>query len=91
MPRPKVSRALVTLGVLAISATGAAFTGCGDDAQNQVNDALDNAQEQINQAAQDAQNQAEDLQNDIQNQIDDATGDDATSTTTTESAPSSDY
>jgi ElaB/YqjD/DUF883 family membrane-anchored ribosome-binding protein len=91
MPRPKADRAIATLGVLVIAATGAAFSGCGDDTQDQVNQAIDDAQEQIDEAAQDAQDQAEQIQNEIQDQIDQANGDNtttSTTTTTTTQAPS---
>ncbi|MFI5122758.1 MAG: hypothetical protein ACHQJ5_07660 [Vicinamibacteria bacterium] len=83
MPRRKADRTIAALGVVAIAATAAVFSGCGDDTQDQVNQALDDAQQQIEEASQDAQDQAEQIQNDIQGQIDQATGDETTTTTTT--------
>jgi gas vesicle protein len=76
-------RALSGLGVLAIAAGGAVWSGCGDDdASDQVDDALstikeqaDEAQSTVEEAADDAQQQAEDLQNEIEDQVDEATQD----------------
>jgi uncharacterized protein HemX len=55
-------RALTAVAVLGIAATGAAWSGCGDDNDDDVNEALDNANEQLESISEEAQEQAEEAQ-----------------------------
>ena len=74
-------RALATAGVIAIAAAAGTWSGCGDNAEQKVNDAVDqanqavqDAQDQVDQASQDAQDQAEQALQEAQDQLDQATG-----------------
>lgn len=73
-------RILAGLGVLAIAATGAAWSGCGDDDEEQaVNDAIDQAQEageeaeeKANEAADDVGQEAEEAADELEQEADEA-------------------
>lgn len=66
-------RALTGIAVLSIAAFGAAWSGCGDDNEDEVNDAIENANEQIEEATDEALEQAEETQDEVQQQIDEGT------------------
>jgi ElaB/YqjD/DUF883 family membrane-anchored ribosome-binding protein len=52
-------RALTGVAVLGIAAAGAVWSGCGDDSEDEVNEAIENANEQIESISEEAQQQAE--------------------------------
>jgi uncharacterized protein HemX len=72
-----ISRRSRTIAVgLAIAGISVGFTACGDDEQDQANDAVDEAQEQLESALDDVdteelQQQAEDAQEQIESAVDD--------------------
>jgi hypothetical protein len=70
-PRRAGRRALAGVAVLAIAATGAAWSGCGDD-EDDVNQAIDDVQQQAEDAAEEAGGQAEEAQQQAEEQIDEA-------------------
>ena len=55
-------RALTAVAVLGIAATGAAWSGCGDDNEDDVSQALDEANEQLESISEEAQEQSEEAQ-----------------------------
>ena len=63
-------RALTGVAVLSIAAFGAAWSGCGDDNEDEVNEAISNANDQIDEATDEALEQAEETQDEVQQQID---------------------
>ena len=72
-------RALTGVAVLAIAATGAAWSGCGDDNDDEVSNAIEEANstassisEEAQQQAEEAQQQAEDAAADAQDQAQEA-------------------
>ena len=54
------SRTLSALGVLAIAATGAAWSGCGEDDDNDVDQAAEDVQQGAEEAGQEVEQAAED-------------------------------
>jgi ElaB/YqjD/DUF883 family membrane-anchored ribosome-binding protein len=81
MSSERRGRALASTGVAALAAAAIAWSGCGDNAEQKVNDAVDqanqavqDAQDQVDQASQGAQDQAEQALQDAQDQLDQATG-----------------
>ena len=72
MSNLKRRRAMSAFGVLAIAATGAAWSGCGDD---DADEAIDNAQEQIDEATDEALENANETAEEIQGEVDDAVND----------------
>ena len=72
MRRLKGRRVLSAVGVLAIAATGAAWSGCGDDAEDEANEIIDNAQEQVDEAVDAADEQSQELQDEVEQQVDEA-------------------
>ena len=63
MSAPEGRRGMTVVAVLAIAATGAVWSGCGDGAEDEAQEAIDNAQEQAEQATEDAQDAVEDATN----------------------------
>ncbi len=82
MSRLKANRAKTALGVLAIAAAGAAWTGCGEDDLDQATNDIKEAGEDIRDEAQEA---GEDIQDEAQELEDEIDGDDETTSTTTDS------
>jgi multidrug resistance efflux pump len=75
--RPPLSRRILSAaGVLAIAATGAAWSGCGEDeadnAQEQINEAVDQAQEQGQEALEEGQEATEEATQEAKEQLDEA-------------------
>jgi hypothetical protein len=65
-------RALTGVAVVAIAAAGAAWSGCGDDAQDQLDDAVQEAQDQADQAIEEAQQTADQAQQDADQALEEA-------------------
>jgi ElaB/YqjD/DUF883 family membrane-anchored ribosome-binding protein len=65
-------RALTAVAVLGIAATGAAWTGCGDDNEDEVNEAINEANEQVESISEEAQQQAEEAQQQAEEATDEA-------------------
>jgi hypothetical protein len=65
-------RALSAVAVLSIAATGAAWTGCGDDEEDEVNEAIEQANEQAEEISQEAQEAAEEAQQQAEEATDEA-------------------
>ena len=60
MSAPERRRGLTAVAVLAVAATGVVWSGCGDSAEDEAQEAVDNAQEQVEQATDDAEQAIED-------------------------------
>jgi uncharacterized protein HemX len=65
-------RALTAVAVLGIAATGAAWTGCGDDNEDEVNEALEQADEQAQEISDEAEQAAEEAQQQAEEATDEA-------------------
>jgi DNA-binding ferritin-like protein len=65
-------RALTGVAVLSIAAFGAAWSGCGDDNEDEVNDAIENANDQIESISEEAQQQADEAQEQADEATDEA-------------------
>ena len=92
----EAGRVKAAVATAAIAVLGLVATGCGDDAQDKINEAADQVQEQADQLSQDAQQAGEDIKEQAQQAADDAgdqideitNGDQTTTVTTTETSPS---
>jgi gas vesicle protein len=85
MSTMKASRVKTALGVLAIAAAGAAWTGCGDDDLDQATNDIKEAGEDIKDEAQEA---GEEIKDEAEELDDEIGGDDETTST---SSTDSDY
>ena len=65
-------RALTGVAVLAIAATGAAWSGCGDDDEDEAQQAIDEAQEQVDEATEEAQQEVEHATEEAEQQAEEA-------------------
>ena len=65
-------RALSVVAILGIAATGAAWSGCGDDNEDEVNEAIENANDQIQSISEEASQQAEEAQQQAEEATDQA-------------------
>ena len=65
-------RALTAVAVLGIAATGAAWTGCGDDSDDEVQDAIDQANEQADEISEQAQEAVDEAQQQAEEAQDEA-------------------
>lgn len=64
-------RALSAVSVLAIAATGVAWSGCGDSNEDKVNSAIDNATDQANSIADQVQSTVDEQLDQANSQADD--------------------
>jgi flagellar biosynthesis GTPase FlhF len=68
-------RALAGIGIAAIAATGAAWSGCGDDeeeAEDAANELIEQAQDQADQIQEDVQQGVDEAQEQAQEELDNA-------------------
>ncbi len=76
-PRHFGRRALTAVAVLGIAATGAAWSGCGDDevdeAQQEAEEAAEEGQEQAEEIGEEAQEQGEEIGEEAEQQIEEGT------------------
>jgi arabinogalactan oligomer/maltooligosaccharide transport system substrate-binding protein len=66
-------RALSVSAVLAIAATGAAWSGCGDDNDDEASSIIEQANSTANEALDQASSTANEAAEDAQDQVDEAT------------------
>jgi gas vesicle protein len=77
--RPTWARVRAALGVLAIAAGAAAWSGCGDDDVDQVTNEIKEQGEELRENAREA---GEDIKDEAEDLQDDLSGDDSTTTST---------
>ena len=65
-------QAIAGVAVLAVAGIGVAWSGCGGDDEDEVNQAVDEIQQEAEEAAEDVGGEAEELQQQAEEEIDEA-------------------